>query len=129
MPQLNPAVGSDAGAKTIPAMMEAFSNLADDWKLSTEEQIRLLGSPGRSTFFKWKKEGGNLPNDTIERISHLLGIYKCLQILLPDPLSADSWIKLPNKYFGDISALEHMMGGSVVDIYKVREYLDAQRGG
>jgi len=109
--------------------MEAFSNLADDWGLSTDEQIKLLGSPGRSTFFKWKKEGGNLPNDTVERISHLLGIYKSLQILLPDEAVADNWIKRPNSYFGDRSALDYMMGGQVVDIYKVREYLDAQRGG
>lgn len=129
MPQSDPALGSDAGAKTNPASMEAFSNLARDWELSTEEQIKLLGSPGRSTFFKWKKEGGKLPNDTVERISHLLGIYKCLQILLPDPDSADGWIKRPNEFFGDMSALEHMLGGQVVDIYEVREYLDAQRGG
>lgn len=107
MQQLNPAVGSDAGLEMIPAKIEAFSNLVDDWKLSTEEQIRLLGSPGRSTFFKWKKEGGNLPNDTIEQISHLLEIHMYLQILFPNPMSADSWIKRPNKYFGDISALAH----------------------
>lgn len=129
MPQSDPALGSDAGAKTIPVLMEAFSNLARDWELSTEEQITLLGSPGRSTFFKWKKEGGNLPNDTVERISHLVGIYKCLQILLPDPASADGWIKRPNEFFDDMSALEYMLGGQVVDIYEVREYLDAQRGG
>ena len=125
----SPALGHDAGSTKIPAVMEAFSNLADDWGLSTDEQIKLLGSPGRSTFFKWKKEGGNLPNDTVERISHLLGIYKSLQILLPDEAVADNWIKRPNSYFGDRSALDYMMGGQVVDIYKVRAYLDAQRGG
>ena len=125
----NPALGHDAGHSKIPAIMEAFSNLAEDWGLSTDEQIKLLGSPGRSTFFKWKKEGGNLPNDTIERISHLLSIYKSLQILIPNEVNADSWIKRPNSYFGSQSALEFMMGGQVVDIYKVREYLDAQRGG
>ena len=55
-----PALGRDAGHAGIPAAMEAFSNLAEDWGLNTDEQITLLGSPGRSTFFKWKKEGGNL---------------------------------------------------------------------
>ncbi|WP_093032305.1 MbcA/ParS/Xre antitoxin family protein [Ruegeria marina] len=109
--------------------MEAFSKLSDAWELSTDEQITLLGTPGRSTFFKWKKSGGNLPNDAVERISHLLSIYKALEILLPDPKAADNWIKRKNRYFGDQSALEVMLGGQVADIYRVREYVNAQRGG
>ncbi len=128
-PNLHSAPGSGAEAVRIPAVMDAFARLAEDWKLSTDEQLTLLGSPGRSTFFKWKKSGGNLPQDTIERISHMLGIYKSLQILLPNPESADGWIKKPNAYFDDRSALEVMLDGQVVDIYRVREYLDAQRGG
>ena len=117
------------GEISIPVAINAFSNLADVWGLSTDEQIKLLGSPGRSTFFKWKKAGGIVPADTIERISHLLSIYKALQILLPDENSADTWVKKPNDYFDNRSALEIMLEGKVVDIYKVRQYLDAQRGG
>lgn len=128
-PQTDSAPEHGAGEVRIPAVMDAFAKLAEDWDLSTDEQITLLGSPGRSTFFKWKKSGGNLPHDTIERISHLLGIYKSLQIVLPEPDSADAWVKKPNAYFDNRSALEVMLDGNVVDIYKVREYLDAQRGG
>lgn len=129
--QPHPSSAPALGAETvrIPAVMDAFARLAEDWDLSTDEQLTLLGSPGRSTFFKWKKSGGNLPQDTIERISHMLGIYKSLQILLPNPESADGWIKKPNTYFDGRSALEVMLDGQVVDIYRVREYLDAQRGG
>lgn len=129
MRQNEPAAGAAGGQSTLPAAMEAFTRLADAWELSTDDQIKLLGSPGRSTFFKWKKEGGTLPRDTMERISYLLGIYKALQILLPNSASADRWIKKPNKYFNNQSALDVMLGGQVVDIYKVRQYLDAQRGG
>jgi uncharacterized protein (DUF2384 family) len=129
MRQNEPAAGAAGGQSTLPAAMEAFTRLADAWELSTDDQIKLLGSPGRSTFFKWKKEGGTLPRDTMERISYLLGIYKALQILLPNPASADRWIKNPNEYFNNQSALDVMLGGQVVDIYKVRQYLDAQRGG
>ncbi|MDP2604051.1 MAG: DUF2384 domain-containing protein [Deltaproteobacteria bacterium] len=128
-PHPNSASHDGAGDVRIPAALDAFSRLSEDWELSTDEQITLLGSPGRSTFFKWKKSGGNLPHDTIERISHLLGIYKSLQIVLPSPAAADAWVKKPNVFFGGRSALEVMLGGHVVDIYKVREYLDAQRGG
>ena len=123
------AVQKGADYSSLPLEMESFLTLADGWELTTDDQIKLLGSPGRSTFFKWKKTGGSLPNDTIERISHLLNIYKCLQILIPNPTSADTWIKKPNDFFGGDSALDVMLQGTVVDIYKVRQYLDAQRGG
>ena len=66
----------------------------------------------------------------LERLSYLLGIYKSLQILLPDPVAADAWVRRPNTalLFGGRSALERMLSGQVADLYVVREYLDAQRG-
>jgi hypothetical protein len=78
-----PVAREGGGRSPIPASLQGFFALADAWDLSTDEQIRLLGSPGRSTFFKWKKEGGSLPNDTLERILLLLGIYKALEICCP----------------------------------------------
>lgn len=129
MTHAQPGSAAAAGTDGIPAAMEAFSNLSEAWGLSTEEQITLLGTPGRSTFFKWKKSGGNLPNDTVERISHLLSIYKALQILLPDHHAADAWVKKDNDFFEGQSALEVMLNGQVADIYRVREYVNAQRGG
>jgi len=125
-----PAPGAlGAGSSPIPVGLEGFLGIAEKWELSTDDQLNLLGSPGRSTFFKWKKEGGSLPKDTVERISHILGIYKCLEILFTVPDRADAWIKKPNDYFEGSSALDIMLGGKVVDIYRVRQYLDAQRGG
>ena len=129
MVQHSSTIDKGAEHSSLPLEMESFLTLADRWELTTEDQIKLLGSPGRSTFFKWKKSGGTLPNDTIERISHLLNIYKCLEIVLPNPTSADNWIKKQNTYFESRSALEVMLDGQVSDIYRVRQYLDAQRGG
>lgn len=129
MPTDEPVAQAGEGPSRIPVGVETFFNLADLWDLSTEEQIRLLGSPPRSTFFKWKKEGGTIPKDTLERVSHLFAIYKALQILLPDTRAADAWIKHENEYFRGRRALDVMLGGQVVDIYAVRQYLDAQRGG
>lgn len=115
------------------AAIRSFCRIAELWGLDTEQQLTLLGSPGRSTFFKWKKhpEASALPHDTLERISYLLGIYKALQILLPDPAAADAWVKKPNSapLFGGRSALERMLSGNVGDLYVVRQYLDAMRGG
>nr|MBA3775474.1 DUF2384 domain-containing protein [Betaproteobacteria bacterium] len=93
---------------------------------------QLLGEPPRSTFFEWKRNGeAKLSRDTLERISYVLGIYKALQILLPDPKAADAWIRKPNAapIFAGESALNRMLSGNVADLYVVRQYLDAQRGG
>jgi hypothetical protein len=127
--KLEPTAQPGEGRSAIPAVMEAFQGLAELWQLSTEDQLLLLGSPGRSTFFKWKKEGGTIPRDTIERISHLLAIHKALEILLPDIRSADGWVRRSNEQFGGKTALDVMRGGQFMDIYEVRRYVDAQRGG
>ncbi len=118
-------------AMSGPAL-RTFFRIADLWALSVEEQMTLLGTTSRSTFFKWKRaKDVTLPKDTLERISYILGIYKALQVLLPDEQAADAWIRKPNAAppFGGQSALDRMLSGYVSDLYVVRQYLDAQRGG
>ena len=111
--------------------LRAFFQLAEQWKLRIADQRKLLGDPPESTFYKWKREReGVLGRDVIERISYLLGIWKALQILFPDPPQADAWLHKLNQapLFGGHSALERMLSGNVADLYVVRQYLDAQRG-
>ena len=112
--------------------LTAFFNIASAWDLAAEDERVLLGSPPRSTFFKWKSERtAKLPQDTLERISYVMGIYKALHILLPTPEAADAWIKKPNSasITNGKTALERMRGGKVIDLADVRRYLDAERGG
>ena len=115
------------------AGLRAFARIAELWGLTVDEQLCLLGQPPRSTFFAWRKHPGQarLPRDTLERLSNLLGIYKSLQILLPDAAAADAWVRQPNQapQFGGRSALQHMLGGNVTDLNDLRRYLDAVRGG
>src|SRR5215831_14601155 len=111
--------------------LTAFFNIANAWDLTADDERVLLGSPPRSTFFKWKSERtAKLSQDTLERISYVMGIYKALHILLPTSEAADAWIKKPNAatITNGTSALERMRGGRVVDLADVRRYLDAQRG-
>ncbi|SEW24773.1 Protein of unknown function [Luteibacter sp. 329MFSha] len=122
-----PTSSADLGG---PAL-RAFFALAERWKLRTAEQRTLLGEPPESTYFKWKKQQDGTPSrDVIERISYLLGIWKDLQILFPDPAQADAWVRRPNDapLFAGRSALDRMLSGNVADLYVVRQYLDAQRG-
>ena len=115
------------------AGLRAFERIALAWGLSIDEQRRLLGEPPRSTFFAWRKQPDKavLPRDTLERLSNLLGIWKSLQILLPDPAAADAWVRKPNTapVFGGRSALDRMLAGNVSDLNFVRRYLDGVRGG
>ncbi|CAG4886334.1 MbcA/ParS/Xre antitoxin family protein [Paraburkholderia saeva] len=130
-------IARPAGEPSVTEMsaagLRAFFNIARDWDLSADEQIVLLGSPGRSTFFKWKQapQTARLGRDTLERLSLLLGIYKGLQILLPQAAAADAWIRRPNSAppFGGRRALDRMLAGNISDLVAVRQYLDAMRGG
>jgi hypothetical protein len=111
--------------------LRAFFNLAERWKLRVSDQRKLLGDPPESSFYNWKRErDGTLSRDTLERISYLLGIFKALAILFPQPDRADAWLRKPNSAptFGGKSALERMLSGNVADLFVVRQYLDAQRG-
>jgi hypothetical protein len=111
------------------ALKRSFFRILEAWGASDAEARVLLGSPGRSSFYNYKRgEGGALNSDTVERVSYVLGIYKALQLLFPNPEQADAWMRKPNAAFGGRSALEHALGGMVVDLAAVRAYLDSVRG-
>lgn len=123
-----PPAGSDR-ERIDDVAIKAFMRMADEWALNVSERIRLLGNPSKRTFYRWR-EGkiSSLPDDTLERISVLLGIYKSLHVLLPLPDRANGWLKRPNEAFGERSALDVMLQGKVDDLYQVRRHLDAWRG-
>jgi len=125
------AAAIDRRGLSAPAL-RTFFRIAELWGLSADEQRTLLGVTAPSTFFKWKKDPNTvLPKDTLERISYILGVYKALQVLLPNEKAADAWVRRPNAapLFGGKSALDRMLSGQVADLFVVRQYLDAQRGG
>lgn len=113
---------------TGPAL-RTFFNIAEAWDLSEVEQMNILGLDSRSTFHNWKRgDVAALSKDALERISYVMGIYKGLQILVPQ--TADAWVRKPNKaaMFGGKPAIDRMASGNVSDLYVVRQYIDGQRG-
>lgn len=72
-----------------------------------------------------------LSQDTLERLSNIVAIYKSLQLLFTEPKRADEWIRKPNTapLFGSRSALDRMLAGNVGDLDLVRRYLYTVRGG
>lgn len=112
--------------------IEVFARIADLWKLSIGEQRALLGGVPESTYFKYLKrpQSARLSPDMLERISHVLGIFKSINILLPRHEAADAWIRRPNdaSLFKGRSALEYVLSGRFEDLVAVRRYLDTMRG-
>ena len=111
--------------------LRAFAGVADAWGLATKERQILLGLPP-STFHKYQlnPDAARLSKDTLERISYVVGIFKALQILLPTQAAADEWIRRENAapVFNGRTALQVMLGGQVSDLFRVRDYLDSERG-
>lgn len=113
-------------------ILRIFFNICQTWGLSNSDAQIILGISNESTFYNWKKhpERAKISKDTLERISYIFGIYKALQILLPDPHIADQWIHYPNHHplFNGKKPIERMLSGQVSDLYEIRRYLDAERG-
>jgi hypothetical protein len=114
----------------VAIALRAFARMAQAWQLSVDEARTLLGQPARATYFQWRSgRVTRVPYDVIARISWLLGIWKALQILFPEPARADRWIRSPSELFADQSPLQRMLAGDVTDLAAVRSALDAARGG
>jgi hypothetical protein len=112
--------------------MRTFFNIAAAWGLSVNDQRGLLGWPAPSTYHKYKSgRVGTLSYDMLVRTSLVIGIYKALHILYPDPGLADQWIKLRNSnpLFGGAPPLKMMIDGGIDGLFQVRRLLDARRGG
>lgn len=121
--------GSGVTRSLLPAIFNIFSK----WRLTGAQQMTLLGLSNEKTLYNWKRqpEKARLTRDQLERASYILGIYKSLQILLPEPALADQWLSTPNDnpLFNGTAPLNRLLAGQVVDLAVVRDFLDAERGG
>ncbi|NRF68181.1 DUF2384 domain-containing protein [Aquincola sp. S2] len=128
-PARPPALDSAAAAG---AALRTFFNISKAWALTAAEEQTLLGVQ-RSTLYAWRAGDypARLDAATLERLSYVFGIYSALHVLFPVPERADAWLRKPNDapLFGGSPALARMLGGRVADLFQVRQYLDAVRGG
>lgn len=105
--------------------------IASHWKLRDEDTRALLGGISSGSFYALKQRSPKvLDEDRLTRVSLLVGIYKALNILYSRKL-ADAWIALPNSnvMFGGDSPLNYMKKGGIPAFLRVRQLLDARRGG
>lgn len=109
--------------------LDTVFNIAKVWGLSEDEEAAILGQSDLEVLLAWKNGSGpDIGEETILRISYVLGIFRAINTLLPIPERADAWMRKPNKapILGGRSALDRMTDGDIEDLKIVRQYLDAE---
>lgn len=111
--------------------IEGLLRIAMRWQLRDGDTRSLLGGISSGSFYTLKnRTTKTLDEDELTRVSLLIGVYKALNILYSQKL-ADAWIALPNTnpMFGGDSPLNYMKKGGIPAFLRVRQLLDARRGG
>ena len=118
--------------RLTPAAVDGVLRLAEIWRLTSAEICALLGDVSERTWFRMKKGEwtGILSQDTLTRISALVGIFKGLRLYFNGPLTYQ-WPKAVNTgpLFNGHSPVDLMIEGGIPMMLKVRRYLDGLRGG
>ena len=129
LPNLSDA---ETRARLTPAAVDGMVRLAEIWQLTSAEVTALLGDVSERTWFRIKKREwpGALSQDTLTRVSALLGIFKGLRLLFSEPI-CDEWIRLPNKgpLYAGRRPIDAMIEGGIPKLLEVRRHIDALRGG
>ena len=115
--------------KHLAVMVMRLFNL---WRLSTQDQLNLLGlSPSSRAMLSKYSKGEPLSNsrDMLDRVGWLLGIHKALRLLLPqNPELRSNWVRRRNRAFDNRPPLDLMLDEGIIGLAKVCRYLDLQRG-
>ncbi len=125
---------SDASTRKrlTPVGIKAFLRIAVKWGVKDQDVRELLGGVSSGSFYALKKTPGAraLDQDTLTRISLLIGIFKALNILYSQRL-ADAWMTLPNSnpMFRGSTPLAYILRLGQPGMVRVRELLDSRRGG
>lgn len=119
----------EVGGIVLPVIFEILKK----WSLSVNDQMIILGLDSEKTLDCWAThpEQVEMTTDLLIRISNVLGIFKSLEILIPDPDVADRWLSTgnDNPVFGGTPPLDRIRSGAIKDIAAVRNFLYVQQCG
>lgn len=108
--------------------LRGFTKIAELWGLTEPQARHLLGGIASSTFHAWKNAPGKqkLTQDTLLRISLLVGIYKALNLYFDQPL-ADRWVTLQNRgpLFAGNAPIDYMIRQGQPGMFQVRQMLES----
>jgi hypothetical protein len=134
-PFLNPSpdlTDSAQRERLSESAIKAFVNIAGKWGLTEVQARGLLGGVASSTYHLWKTQPGGrrLDQDTLMRISLVIGIYKALHIYF-EKKWADLWPNLGNRspmFLGE-PPIEYMIQEGQPGMVQVRRMLDSWASG
>ncbi|WP_417799013.1 MbcA/ParS/Xre antitoxin family protein [Terasakiella pusilla] len=116
--------------------LKAFRHITTNWGLGTNDQVKLLGQPSRSTYYRWlrKQRSGErlvIPYDVLMRISAVLNIHRSLIELFPVKDEALTWLIGSHfaPVFGGRAPLAVLLEDEGNGIDSVARYLNAWRFG
>lgn len=106
--------------------------IADAWRLTLDQRCTLLGGINASTYTRRAKNPDvvRLSVDELTRASYLVGIYRALHTIYPDPV-ADDWMLIANRnpLFAGVTPYTHAARGGIIALADIRTLLDGYRGG
>lgn len=118
--------------KTRIKLATAVSRLFDLWDLDAVDRLILLGlSEGnRSALARYaRREPLAASRDLLDRVGHLLGIYKSLKLLYPhNPEIVNLWMTSANRKFHGETPVAVVGRFGLPGLTMVRGTLDAMRG-
>ena len=126
-----------ASEKFDPAVIgrvaiKATSRLLAAWGIKDDAAARLAGAGSVRTWQRMKHESwsGEVSQDQLTRMSALVGLYQALHVYFGKDL-ADDWVTLENNgpLFDGAAPVDVMLEDGIPAIIRVRDYLDALRGG
>jgi len=116
-------------ARLARSAMEAFSVIASAWLLTPSEAEAILGRPVEAArqLSTMGKADALLP-ETLERVGHLIGIYRTLHTIFSISDQANSWVRRRNSgtTFCGETPLALMCKGRMADLKTVRRYLQEE---
>lgn len=110
------------------AGMRTFFRIAEKWRLSEAEQAAIMNLEADQLRSARASEAARMNGDTLERLSHVFGIFRAINTLLPNVSRADAWMRAPNHapIFAGRSAVQLIASGRIEDLRLVRRYLEAE---
>lgn len=125
------SVPQPAAASETATIVKAVARAADFWELRNSDAAALFDVP-LATWNRMKagQFRGSLDRDKLMRASLIVGIFKGLRLLFNGPLEF-GWpgAKNAGSPYQGRSPVEFMIDGGIPAMMRVRDHIDALRGG
>jgi uncharacterized protein (DUF2384 family) len=126
-----PPAGERSRERRI-VLARALTKLFEYWDLAVSDRLTLLGlAPGNRMTLQRYAQGEPVAasRDTLDRIGHLFGIQKSLELLYPRNLDIQKgWMTSPHRLFHDRRPVDVVEEYGLPGLVMVRGTLDIMRG-